>query len=90
LNSKVKSANPHILGNHVVAGGTDFAIWAPAADAVELCLFDLKDGRWVETKFSLAHRDGPIWHGHLANITDIESTDLGALNKDGDLIPQKF
>lgn len=64
----MKSANPHILGNHVVAGGTDFAIWAPAADAVELCLFDLRDGRWVETKFSLAHRDGPIWHGHLANI----------------------
>ena len=52
----------------MVADGTDFAIWAPAADAVELCLFDLRDGRWVETKFSLPHREGPIWHGHLTGI----------------------
>ena len=68
MNSKVKAANPHILGSHVVAGGTDFAIWAPAADAVELCLFDFRDGHWLETKFSLAHREGPIWHGHLSGI----------------------
>ncbi|MEY3254095.1 MAG: hypothetical protein RJA01_101, partial [Actinomycetota bacterium] len=69
----MKPANPHILGSHVVAGGTDFAIWAPAADAVELCLFNKREDEtgsleWVETKFSLAHREGPIWHGHLAGI----------------------
>jgi glycogen operon protein len=64
----VKPANPHILGNRPTEGGTDFALWAPAADAVELCLFDERDGRWVETKFSLAHREGPIWHGYLAGI----------------------
>jgi isoamylase len=64
----VKSANPHILGSNVVEGGTDFAIWAPAADAVELCLFDQREGRWVETRFALAHREGPIWHGHLVGI----------------------
>ncbi|MEY3434104.1 MAG: hypothetical protein RL057_484 [Actinomycetota bacterium] len=69
----MKPANPHILGSHVVTGGTDFAIWAPAADAVELCLFDRRESetgswQWVETKFSLAHRDGPIWHGHLTGI----------------------
>jgi len=68
LNSKVKPANPHILGNHPTEGGTDFALWAPAADAVEVCLFDQSHGRWVETRFSLAHRDGPIWHGYLAGI----------------------
>ena len=69
----MKPANPHILGSHVVTGGTDFAIWAPAADAVELCLVDGRESEagkleWVETKFSLAHREGPIWHGHLAGI----------------------
>ncbi|MFM8844109.1 MAG: glycogen debranching protein GlgX [Actinomycetota bacterium] len=67
----MKPANPHILGNHPTEGGTDFALWAPAADAVELCLFDpRKDGSggWSETRFSLAHRDGPIWHGYLAGI----------------------
>ena len=56
-----------------MTGGTDFAIWAPAADAVELCLFDQRESengswKWVETKFSLAHREGPIWHGHLSGI----------------------
>ena len=56
-----------------MTGGTDFAIWAPAADAVELCLFDRGESesgswQWVETKFSLAHREGPIWHGHLSGI----------------------
>ncbi|MFM1968154.1 MAG: hypothetical protein RL590_1011 [Actinomycetota bacterium] len=56
-----------------MTGGTDFAIWAPAADAVELCLFDRRESengswQWVETKFSLAHREGPIWHGHLSGI----------------------
>ena len=67
----MKPANPHLLGNHPTEGGTDFAIWAPAADAVELCLFDRKGdgtGEWLETRFSLAHRDGPIWHGYLADI----------------------
>ena len=64
----MKPANPHILGSHVTDGGTDFALWAPAADAVEVCLVDHRDGRWVETRFSLAHREGPIWHGYLAGI----------------------
>ena len=64
----MKPANPHILGNHPTEGGTDFALWAPAADAVEVCLFDESHGRWAETRFSLAHRDGPIWHGYLAGI----------------------
>ena len=67
----MKPANPHLLGNHPTEGGTDFALWAPAADAVELCLFDRKGdgtGEWLETRFSLAHRDGPIWHGYLADI----------------------
>ena len=66
----MKPANPHILGNHPTDGGTDFALWAPAADAVELCLFDRSSDneRWNETRFSLAHRDGPIWHGYLAGI----------------------
>ena len=69
----MKPANPHILGNNPTEGGTDFALWAPAADAVELCLFDphnsgTHDSKWIETRFSLAHRDGPIWHGYLAGI----------------------
>ena len=62
----MRPADPRILGTQVTAEGTNFALWAPAADAVELCLFD-ENGR-AETRFSLAHRDGPIWHGYLAGI----------------------
>jgi isoamylase len=64
----VRPADPRILGAQVTAQGTNFAFWAPAADAVELCLFDGEAGNLTETRFSLAHRDGPIWHGYLAGI----------------------
>ena len=60
----MRPADSRVLGAQVTEEGTNFSIWAPAADAVELCLFD--DGG--ETRFSLAHRDGPIWHGYLAGI----------------------
>ena len=53
------------LGSHPTDGGVDFALWAPAADAVEVALVD-EEGR--ETTFALAHREGPIWHGHLAGV----------------------
>ena len=61
----MKAADPRRLGAQPRSGGTDFALWAPGADAVELCLFDQAG----ETRFALPHRDGPIWHGHLAGVT---------------------
>jgi glycogen operon protein len=61
-------ADPRTLGSTVTAGGTNFAIWSNAADAVELCLFNEINGRMVETRFSMAHRNGPIWHGYLAGV----------------------
>jgi len=48
--------------------GCNFALWSEAADAVELCLFNEINGQLVETRFSLAHRTGPIWHGYLAGV----------------------
>ena len=64
----MRPANPNFLGTQVTEGGTNFALWAPAADAVELCLFEESDGSLTETRFALAHREGPIWHGYLAGI----------------------
>lgn len=64
----MRPADPRNLGAQVTAEGTNFALWAPAADAVELCLFDLSGGAISEARFALAHRDGPIWHGYLAGI----------------------
>ena len=64
----MKPGDPHLLGAHVTEGGTNFALWAPAADSVELSLIDDVDGRLEETRFALAHREGPIWHGYLAGV----------------------
>jgi glycogen operon protein len=61
-------ADPRYLGATVTEEGTNFAIWTSGADAVELCLFDEVNGELVESRYSLSHRNGPIWHGYLAGV----------------------
>ena len=61
-------ADPRTLGATVTDGGTNFAIWSNAADAIELCLFNDVNGALVETRFAMSHRNGPIWHGYLAGV----------------------
>ena len=61
-------ADPRTLGATVTEGGTNFAIWSNAADAIELCLFNEINGALVETRFAMSHRNGPIWHGYLAGV----------------------
>jgi glycogen operon protein len=64
----VHPADPRTLGATLTEGGCNFAIWSNGADAVELCLFNEVNGKMVETRFALSHRNGPIWHGYLANV----------------------
>ena len=66
----VLPADPRNLGATLTDGGTNFALWSEAADAVELCLFSEINGQLVETRFALAHRTGPIWHGYLAGVRE--------------------
>jgi glycogen operon protein len=61
-------ADPRTLGATLTEGGCNFAIWTNAADAVELCLFNEVNGKLVESRFALSHRNGPIWHGYLAGV----------------------
>lgn len=63
-------ADPRFLGATLTPEGTNFALWSEAADAVELCLFNEINGKLVETRFALAHRTGPIWHGYLAGVRE--------------------
>ena len=53
-------ADPRTLGATLTAGGTNFAIWSNAADAMELCLFNEVNGKMVEVRFAISHRNGPI------------------------------
>ena len=66
--ARMLQADPRYLGAIPTEEGTNFSIWAEAADAVELCLFDLVNGKWVETRYSLSHRNGPIFHGYLKGV----------------------
>jgi glycogen operon protein len=61
-------ADPRTLGATLTDGGANFAIWSNAADAIELCLFNEVNGKLVETRFAMSHRNGPIWHGYLAGV----------------------
>lgn len=61
-------ADPRFLGATVTDEGANFALLTEAADAVELCLFNEVNGHLVETRFALAHRTGPIWHGYLTGV----------------------
>ena len=64
----MQSADARYLGATLTHEGCNFALWSDAADAVELCLFNEINGHLVETRFALAHRTGPIWHGYLAGV----------------------
>ncbi|MEU3403388.1 glycogen debranching protein GlgX [Streptomyces sp. NPDC006670] len=52
------------LGPDGVAG-TNFALWAPGAEAVELCLFDALG---TETRCTLGELTHEIWHGFLPGV----------------------
>ncbi|WP_431358489.1 glycogen debranching protein GlgX [Streptomyces atroolivaceus] len=45
--------------------GTNFALWAGGAEAVELCLFD---DRGTETRLPLAELTHEIWHGFVPGV----------------------
>lgn len=61
----MRPANPLNLGADFDGAGTGFAIWSSAAHQVELSIFD-EIGN--ETRYSLANREGAVWHGYLAGV----------------------
>src|SRR5690606_12200135 len=53
------------LGATYDGAGTTFAVWAPAAESVELCLVD-EDGR--ESRRPLSEEVQGSWHTHVAGV----------------------
>ncbi|MGZ4477258.1 MAG: glycogen debranching protein GlgX [Nocardioidaceae bacterium] len=47
---------------------TNFAVFAPEATGVEVCLFDEVDGGDVERRYPLTERTLGIWHGALPGV----------------------
>ena len=59
------AGRPHPLGATLLpGGGVNFALVAPRAEAVELCLFDAT-GRQEQQRLGLTHCTDGVWHGLL-------------------------
>ncbi|MFM7703412.1 MAG: glycogen debranching protein GlgX, partial [Rubrivivax sp.] len=52
------------LGAQAVAGGVNFAVHAPHATAVEVCLFEAS-GQLEQARLALPGHSGAVWHGLL-------------------------
>nr|MBA2444679.1 glycogen debranching enzyme [Nocardioidaceae bacterium] len=61
---RCRPGDPHHLGATFAASGTNFAVWAPAASRVALCLFDGEQ----ETQLHLHGPKHGVWHGRVAGI----------------------
>ncbi|MEV6028220.1 glycogen debranching protein GlgX [Streptomyces sp. NPDC052036] len=64
---------PTPLGARFRAGpdgavGTNFALWAGGAEAVELCLFDGRGAESRETRVALTELTHEIWHGFVPGV----------------------
>ena len=62
--------DPHHLGAHPVAGGVQFAVWAPEAEAVWLCLFD-DSGHQELQRLPVPHVHLGIWHATVPGVGEI-------------------
>ena len=66
LKPKMESGDPAALGAVADKKGARFAVWAAAADYVELCLFS-KDGRET-ARHRLPGNDDGVHHGYLRGV----------------------
>ena len=65
MNHGIQLGLPDPLGATVRDGGTNFAVWAPDAIRVELCLMDEDGGHW---NFDLPGTAKGIFHGFIPEV----------------------
>jgi isoamylase len=66
----VRPGAPNPLGaryrvGHDGVAGTNFALWAGGAEAVEVCLYDERD---IETRLPLTELTHEVWHGFVPGV----------------------
>ncbi|GAO05277.1 glycogen debranching protein GlgX [Anaeromyxobacter sp. PSR-1] len=59
---------PYPLGAAFDGEGTNFAVYARHADAVELCLYDPAEPATERRRLRLGARTGHVWHAYLPGI----------------------
>jgi isoamylase len=65
---KAWPGEPGPLGARHDGVGTNFAVYAEAAEGVELCLFGEGDGRDDEVRIGLSETTGGVWHAYLPDV----------------------
>ena len=65
----ITQGSPYPLGATLVDGGCNFAVYAPDALAVVLCLFQ-SDTEEMLSEVALPERTGDVWHGFVSNLTE--------------------
>lgn len=65
---KIRPGSPRPLGATVTPEGTNFAVYASDATAVEICLFDETGDEPVQT-YLLPERTQRVWHGLIPGVT---------------------
>ncbi len=62
----MERGEPAPLGASVQSDGVNFALYSSVADAVELCLFDVRGHETV--RHPLPERSGDVWHGFVPRL----------------------
>jgi glycogen debranching enzyme GlgX len=63
--SSLSTGNAYPLGAHSDGNGVNFALVAPNAQAVELCIFD-ESGTQEMARLALPAQEHGVWHGYLS------------------------
>jgi isoamylase len=59
---------PYPLGATNDDEGTNFAVYAREADAIDLCLFDRDDPSREVRRVRLSEKSGHVWHAYLPGV----------------------
>ncbi|KUM39715.1 glycogen debranching protein GlgX [Pseudomonas sp. EpS/L25] len=62
--TRLEAGCPDHYGATLVDDGINFAVWSPAAEAVELCLYAAK-GEAETQRLVFREHEGGVWHGFL-------------------------
>lgn len=81
---EIMEGAPSPLGNSVVKGGVNFALFSAHARKVTLCLFS-EDGKTETARLDLPKRSGDIWHGYVKHL---KAGQLYGYRVDGPYEPQ--
>jgi len=68
MSAPIWPGKPFPLGATPDGRGTQFAVYARHAEAIELCLFDPADPQREARRIRLPDRTGHVWHGYLPGV----------------------